>query len=1039
MKWPWIGLLALVVICVVAGLIQGQSQNEGFATIDHNTAKAQRQQLQWEGERRYNDLGRIQNATLPANAVSDALNQIIPVSTSTGPASRLTTKSMGLFGANDDGTGKSGDGVEQTGVLAQKIAFCESVTDTACGILTDPRYSECGICHKDGVNSKGKNFRGGMFISADDQIRANEVAKTNGTRAQYKPTVGTCDSANFTVMEETCKWKGRTMECEAAGVPTSNNECGQCFGGSGAMIYTGAKPTKFTAILNVSHPGFQNIGGNGIVVENLTTGEQTKFAPSKQQSVLDPKEAYLQLQEGDNLKISIYGVPAIWCAWFSSADGKRIVSLDNGVQSISPQNGFVIAGDKRSKKITKPMAAVSGWDAYKAKVPSTVLWYMRRNEIIPPAILFGQYDVTVVRGSNTWTAPSDVTTVVQELASRGGAIYVNNLMNADDKADNSRNKLTLKMDNGTVRQASEKDTVRKLQSGVTINVTMPATLGDPFYDVDLPKCPAGPMVLTEAGAGMMGANSCYKADGSFNPTIHCLTQLFEAAGGTSAGTLYPDTAAKAAALVVNGSLDDTIDRLNDLGSIALYGTDNNGAPSGFAAQKDAALKFLGIVMSNPCDGPTSSTGPHSAECLNYLWKTSGNAAPLGNGVNPDTLPYDYCHPAGTEFPLKSESNQQTANDMGSVQAVRTYYNGIFVRSQDSSDFDAQAAAMRACYGTKINKPSGPPPVCPPSTNTCDWIAKAAAATWKQIEGTCANAAIGNDDYIISTTGNQAFGRTIAGPWVNLYGGLSQVDTKGGIHVGVANIGQYAGQYGGPIYKATNGNNWTPLPGAAKYISIGADGEFWCVNNPGNIYRWNGTNDWILMPGGALQVAVGDKDNVWIVGGNSILHNWTGSTWVQSKTPALIKYVSVSAGGRRIAALGVDGNIYASADKGGSWKQIPGNFDGYVSVSDNHIIAGNKSNSTLYIRSFNCSNSTQMVAKGADGNYRGENGTTFTINGNRLTGTGNSAELTGVIQYAQSGSDNVLMVTSGKGDRFSFIHKGNTLTTPSSGDVYTRVS
>ena len=431
MKWPWIGLLALVVICVVAGLIQGQSQNEGFATIDHNTAKAQRQQLQWEGERRYNDLGRIQNATLPANAVSDALNQIIPVSTSTGPASRLTTKSMGLFGANDDGTGKSGDGVEQTGVLAQKIAFCESVTDTACGILTDPRYSECGICHKDGVNSKGKNFRGGMFISADDQIRANEVAKTNGTRAQYKPTVGTCDSANFTVMEETCKWKGRTMECEAAGVPTSNNECGQCFGGSGAMIYTGAKPTKFTAILNVSHPGFQNIGGNGIVVENLTTGEQTKFAPSKQQSVLDPKEAYLQLQEGDNLKISIYGVPAIWCAWFSSADGKRIVSLDNGVQSISPQNGFVIAGDKRSKKITKPMAAVSGWDAYKAKVPSTVLWYMRRNEIIPPAILFGQYDVTVVRGSNTWTAPSDVTTVVQELASRGGAIYVNNLMKAD--------------------------------------------------------------------------------------------------------------------------------------------------------------------------------------------------------------------------------------------------------------------------------------------------------------------------------------------------------------------------------------------------------------------------------------------------------------------------------------------------------------------------------------------------------------------------------------------------------------------------------
>jgi hypothetical protein len=70
-------------------------------------------------------------------------------------------------------------------------------------------------------------------------------------------------------------------------------------------------------------------------------------------------------------------------------------------------------------------------------------------------------------------------------------------------------------------------------------------------------------------------------------------------------------------------------------------------------------------------------------------------------------------------------------------------------------------------------------------------------------------------------------------------------------------------------------------------------------------------------------------------------------------PAPLKYISVSAGGTRLAALGVNGNIYASADKGGSWTQIPGNFNGYVSVNDKYIIAGNSSNSTLYIRSLKC--------------------------------------------------------------------------------------
>lgn len=997
MKWVWLGLLALVVI-VVTGLIQ--NQNEGFATINVDAAKAQRQQLQLEGERRYNDFARLQTSTLPADAVSDALNQIIPVSTSTGPASRLTAKSMGLFGAADDGTGKSGSTLEQTGILAQKIAFCESVTDTACGILTDPRYSECGICHKDGVNSKGKNFRGGMFISADDQIRANEVAKINGTRAQYKPTVGTCDSANFTVMEETCKWKGRTMECEAAGVATLSNECGQCFGGSGAMLYTGAKPTKFTAILNVSHPGFQNVGGNGLIVENLTTGEQTKFPSGSQQSVLDPKEAYLQLQEGDNLKISIYGAPIIWCAWFSSADGKRIVSLDNGVQSISPQNAFVIAGDKRSKKITKPMAAVSGWEAYKTKVPSTVLWYMRR--VTPNAIQPQLNDCTP--GGKLLGYPSGGNRIRLYSSDDCSAIGGTYISNGE----------CLRKGGGSYSWdcRSLNDTTPKFPP-ITLNVTIPATLADPFYDVDLPACPAGPMVLTEAGAGMMGANSCFKANGSFNPTINCLTQLFEAAGGTSAGTLYPDTAAKAAALVVNGSLDDTIDRLNDLGSIALYGTDNNGAPSGFAAQKDAALKFLGIVMSNPCDGPTSSTGPHSAECLNYLWKTSGNAAPLGNGVNPDTLPYDYCHPAGTEFPLKSESNQQAANDKGSVQAIRNYYNGIFVRSQDSSDFDAQAAAMRACYGVKINKPSGPPPVCPPSKASILSVSgshkssQANGRTYYFITGSATFTASSNVALEFFAIGGGGGSGTANG------GGAGGVQTNAGVHAFASQVAQI---------NISPGTSYTVAIGSGG--TTGRNGGDTTISGPGVSIRTlggaHGGTTGVSCPAASGGCGGGGCPSTGLQGGSNTAFNAGGGA---GGNPP-----EYSTGGPGIRYNGV---VYGAAAPNASSVASTG-----AANTGNAGANGGAGGSGILIISVPSEANTKT---GADGNYRGENGTTFTINGNRLTGTGNSAELTGVIQYIQDGSNNGLMVTSGKGDRFLFIHKGNTLTTPSSGTVYTRVS
>jgi hypothetical protein len=758
MKWSWLVpvILMVVLVCIISW-----PQQEHFADV--NTLVAQRQQLKMEGERRYNDFARMQspNVNLSADNVADALGNVIPVHTTKRGESLLSTLGLGLFGAADDGSNKSGDHVEQTGVLQEKINFCERITDVTCDVLDDPRYSECGICHKNGVNSKGKPHRGGMYISPDDQIRANEVAKTNGTRAVYKPTIGGCDPDSFTVMKDSCVAKGRQLECDTAGAPTSSNECGQCFGGSGTLMYVGAKPKQFPAVLHVSHPGFQSLQGNGITIKNTTTGELFSVAPSKKKDVLDPKEIYMQIAEGNNLQINIYGVPAIWCAWLSSTDGKRVVGIDIGVQSINPVSGLVVVGDKRSKKVSKPMSEVKGWDTYKDTVPSTVLWYARNRNVVPPAILSASYSAVTIYedyGSSVSLSDDNFNRQVKEIASASGTIDLKSgpIMSLKTgvlgKYDSIANELiNITMDDGSVKQASggTGGRIPNLQTSVQINVSVPATLANPFYDVDVVNCPAGPMVLTEYGAGLMGANSCFDAKGQFNPTIYCMTGLFEAAGGTTAGTLYPDTKEKANALVINNSLDATVDNINNMANSAIYGIDNDGAPVDFATQKDLSVKMLGITLNNPCDGLNSKKGPHSTACLDYLWRTSGNAAPLGTNVDPASVPYAYCHSGGAAAPLKSAATIQAANDLGDIQTIRNAFYGLFTRAQDSSSFDAQAAMMNACYGVKINKPTGPPPVCPPQQNAnCDWITAVNAAPWVQMDGNLTQASIGNDDRIV---------------------------------------------------------------------------------------------------------------------------------------------------------------------------------------------------------------------------------------------------------------------------------------------------
>jgi len=572
-----------------------------------------------------------------------------------------------------------------------------------------------------------------MYISSDDQIRANEVSNANGqSPAVYAPTVGTCKAQNFTLINENCQVRELQLQCQSAGAATSANACGQCYGsappGTTGLLYMGQKPRTYTAILWVSHPGSHSNGGSGLTVQ-YANGAIVTLAPSST-PLLDPQQLTLEITEGDNLVISVAGVPPVWCGWLSSPDGNRTVSLDIGEQSITPAAGFVIAGDKRAATVNKVFASSSVWPSWQTVVPNTVLWYQRRSEVIPGAIVSAWYGNTLPGSANAQGV--DVTDYLKMAATGGQDIAVSNQYFQTDPAPGIPKHLWITQDDGNVVITPENGTVSigSIANAMTMNFTVPATLVDPLFADDKTSCPSGPIVFTEIGAGLMGAHSCFKADGSFNPSLYCIRELFQAAGGTPQGRIYPTTDAQAAAMALNDpttgkpSLDVTVAAFNNGVNIAMYGVDMNGALQEFQVIKDNALDYLGVVMNNPCDGPSAQTGPHSAECLDYLWRTSGNPGQDVSQTDPSKLPYAYCNAAGQAAPLNTDgtvnqANVSTANTYGAIPNVRAFFQGIFNRSQDSSDFDKQAAAMQACFNVNIQPPPEDPSVCPPP-NPDDW-------------------------------------------------------------------------------------------------------------------------------------------------------------------------------------------------------------------------------------------------------------------------------------------------------------------------------
>ena len=673
---------------------------EGFTTVNLTNALSQRQHQKMEGERRFNDMARLQHPSsqLPPDTIDAAFRQAIPVD-------MFSMLGISSLGGADIGIGKSENGTpDETGMVQQKINFCESLTNVDCATMN--ANAECGVCHRDGTNSKGKPHRGGMFISADDKARGKRV-----------PTIGQCAPENFTMTSDACTSRELRLGCQKTGSATTSNQCGQCYGSTtvSGLLYMGPKPKPFTAYLHVSHPGLHSLNGSGIVV-SVNNGPSVTM-PLSYKPLIDPQQLIVQLTEGDSISITISGMPQIWCGWLSNATGTRSVSLHVGDQGIMSNAGFAIAGSSRSSIVGKYLKENTDW---LTTVPNSVLWYMRRDEVNPGSVLSAVYGISQA------VPIKDVTESMKIFA---GVSNTNMTVSAasfqvEDPAPNTTKYVWISMDNGrtVIRSEGQQLNSSQLYSTMIMNCLVPATLADPTFEEDTRACPSGPIVLTEIGAGIMGSNTCFDSNGVFSPNVSCLQRLFISAGGTTKGTLYPTTDEQAKALT-RGDMDATMDYLNAQANLAIYGVDGNGSPQPFSVVKAAALAMLGISMSNPCDGPTSEKGPHSAECLDYIWRTGPISGPPGSATA--SLPYSYCSSAGTSAPLNSDgtpnaTNISNANQQGSVLNIRNYFQDIFNRTQDSSNFSSQTIAMKSCFGVNISVPVDEVDNDCPAPNPDEW-------------------------------------------------------------------------------------------------------------------------------------------------------------------------------------------------------------------------------------------------------------------------------------------------------------------------------
>jgi hypothetical protein len=188
-------------------------------------------------------------------------------------------------------TGSGGPGVNT-------IKMCEKLMEVDCNKFDDSNFAySCGICHEEGRDSTGNTKVGGLYVTEDTKLEAEENARAmNAKRPNYTPSVGKCAPQRFTTTKEQCIRLKKQMECEMK-KDFSMPGCSQCYqDGSFKYLDEGIAQSGVSLFL---------VGSGKYKITKLGTERVISEGTLSQ----TPQEISLgDLQEGDNLMIGVFPV-----------------------------------------------------------------------------------------------------------------------------------------------------------------------------------------------------------------------------------------------------------------------------------------------------------------------------------------------------------------------------------------------------------------------------------------------------------------------------------------------------------------------------------------------------------------------------------------------------------------------------------------------------------------------------------------------------------------------------------------------------------
>jgi len=171
-----------------------------------------------------------------------------------------------------------------------------------------------------------------------------------------------------------------------------------------------------------------------------------------------------------------------------------------------------------------------------------------------------------------------------------------------------------------------------------------------------------------------------------------------------------------------------------------------------------------------------------------------------------------------------------------------------------------------------------------------------------------------------------------GFWKHIQGQAQDIGVGANGAVWITGIENH--RYGGNIYHLV-GNRFVKTTGQAVRLDVDPTGRPWAINNLNDIYYWQ-NKTWHRLPGKAKDIGIGANGDVWIIGtdftnGNYGIYHYVNSNWVKVSGAAV--RIDVDPQGNPWV-VNVSGDIYKFSNN--TWQHMPGKAKD-ISIDNNGYV------------------------------------------------------------------------------------------------------